>query len=68
MRSGDGELVLGWQAKAARLAKDLFPNLVGRVLAQVDRRLPPEGTYIDVASGKEIANARRVREFGVPAK
>jgi NAD(P)-dependent dehydrogenase (short-subunit alcohol dehydrogenase family) len=68
MRSGRGELVLGWQAKAARLAKDLFPNLVGRILAQVDRRLPPEGNYVDAASGRQIANARRLRAFGAPAK
>jgi NAD(P)-dependent dehydrogenase (short-subunit alcohol dehydrogenase family) len=68
MRQGDGEVVLGWQAKAARLAKDLFPNLVGRTLAVVDRMLPPEGNYIDAASGKQIANTRRLREFGAPAK
>jgi short-subunit dehydrogenase len=68
MREGDGEVVLGWQAKAARLAKDLFPNLVGRTLAVVDRLLPPEGNYIDAASGKQIANTRRLREFGAPAK
>jgi NAD(P)-dependent dehydrogenase (short-subunit alcohol dehydrogenase family) len=68
MRSGDGELVLGWQAKAARLAKDLFPDLVGRVLALVDRVLPLQGSYADMASGREIANARRLRAFGAPAK
>jgi NAD(P)-dependent dehydrogenase (short-subunit alcohol dehydrogenase family) len=68
MRSGDGEVVLGWQAKLARLSKDLFPNLVVRALAVVDRLLPPEGNYIDAASGKQIANNRRLREFGAPAK
>jgi NAD(P)-dependent dehydrogenase (short-subunit alcohol dehydrogenase family) len=68
MRSGQGELVLGWQAKAARLASDLFPNLMGRLLAQVDRLLPSEGNYVDAASGKQIANARRLRAFGAPVR
>jgi hypothetical protein len=68
MRSGAGEVVLGWQAKVARLAGDLFPNLMGRILAQVDRLLPAEGNYIDAASGKQIANARRLRAFGAPVR
>jgi NAD(P)-dependent dehydrogenase (short-subunit alcohol dehydrogenase family) len=66
MRSGKGELVLGWQAKAARLAKDLFPGLTARVLALAGRWLPSDGDYLAAASGKQISTARRIREFGVP--
>ena len=68
MRSGDGEVVLGWQAKMARLTKELFPNLTGRLLAVLDRLLPSEGVYLEVASGKAIAEERRLREFGAVAK
>jgi NAD(P)-dependent dehydrogenase (short-subunit alcohol dehydrogenase family) len=68
MASGDGEVVLGWQAKAARITKDLFPNLTTRMLALVDRVLPAEGSYVESASGRDVANARRLREFGEPAK
>ena len=34
------EVVLGWQAKLLRTAKDLFPNTVATVLAMVNRMLP----------------------------
>jgi NAD(P)-dependent dehydrogenase (short-subunit alcohol dehydrogenase family) len=68
MRSGDGEIVLGWQAKVARLGKELFPNLVTRLLAVVDRFLPPMSADLEVASGRAVAELRRLREVGATAK
>jgi NAD(P)-dependent dehydrogenase (short-subunit alcohol dehydrogenase family) len=68
MRSGDGEVVLGWQAKLVRITKEMFPALTARVLELVDSRLPPDGDHVEIASGKAIANARRLRAFGVPVK
>jgi short-subunit dehydrogenase len=37
----DPEVVLGWQARAARMAKDLWPGLVIRALSVVNRLLLP---------------------------
>jgi NAD(P)-dependent dehydrogenase (short-subunit alcohol dehydrogenase family) len=68
MKWGEGEIVLGWQAKLVRITKEMFPQLASRVLELVDGRLPPDGTYVEVASGKEIANTRRLRAFGEPWK
>jgi short-subunit dehydrogenase len=68
MRSGDGEVTLGWRAKLARLGKELFPTLTSHALSRLDRRLPPEGAYVENASGREIAGARRLRTFGPVAK
>jgi hypothetical protein len=34
------EVVLGWQAKLLRTAKDLFPNTLAGVMALVNRMLP----------------------------
>jgi short-subunit dehydrogenase len=68
LKIGDGEVVLGWQAKVLRLTNDLFPDFASWALALADRRLPADGADVENASGKDIANARRVRAFGVPVK
>jgi hypothetical protein len=68
MRWGDGEVVLGWQAKVARLGKELLPSFTSHALSMLDRHLPPEGAYVEIASGRDIANARRLRTFGPVAR
>jgi NAD(P)-dependent dehydrogenase (short-subunit alcohol dehydrogenase family) len=65
IRLGEAEVVLGWQAKLIRLTKDLAPGLTSSVLAMVGRALPA-AVSAPPASGRDIANARRLREFGAP--
>jgi short-subunit dehydrogenase len=67
VRRGDAELVLGWQARVMRVAKDLMPNLFASALTLFDRWLPRRGAGPEVP-GRDIANARRLREFGAPAR
>ena len=64
----DPEVVIGWQARLLRLSNDLFPRLSATALAFFDRRLPGNGNEEPAASGKAIANTRRLRAFGPPAK
>jgi NAD(P)-dependent dehydrogenase (short-subunit alcohol dehydrogenase family) len=67
MRTGEGEMVLGWQAKLLRVTRELFPGLTSSVLSMVSRSLPAGTDPRSPASGREIANARRLRTFGPPA-
>jgi NAD(P)-dependent dehydrogenase (short-subunit alcohol dehydrogenase family) len=67
MRAGEGELVLGWQAQLLRLSKELLPGLTARMLSVVSRALPPGTGHRPPASGKEIANTRRLTTFGPPS-
>jgi NAD(P)-dependent dehydrogenase (short-subunit alcohol dehydrogenase family) len=66
VRLGEAEVVLGWQAKLLRVGKDLFPGLATSVLGLVSRALPDAAGWPG-ASGRDIANVRRLRAFGSPA-
>ena len=56
----EGELVLTWQAKAARLVHDLFPNTFLRLAALVNRLLPSE------IPGDESLRIRRGTDLAPP--
>ncbi len=57
-RRGEGQVVLSWQAKLLRTAHALFPNVVMRGLALVNRLLPGEqGLRFESRRGADLAGA-----------
>lgn len=65
VKLGKAEVVLGWQAKALRLAKDLFPSLTARALVAVNGRMPPAANVgPGLAFGREVADTRRLETAG----